>query len=62
MDEPEVQEKKKTESKDGAMVRKTFFIDRDVEQQLRDDAHQRRKSEAEIVRELLREHLRRRRR
>ena len=47
---------KTTISKDGNLVRKTIFIDRDVEEALRDDAHQRRISEAAIIRELLRQH------
>lgn len=47
---------KTTVSRDGLLVRKTFFIDRDVEEALRDDAHRQRRSEAEIVRDLLRQH------
>ncbi|MDA8021273.1 MAG: hypothetical protein MPN21_27885, partial [Thermoanaerobaculia bacterium] len=47
---------KTTISKDGNLVRKSFFIDRDVDQALRDDAHRQRRSEATIVRELLRRH------
>lgn len=44
-----------TVSADGALVRKTFYLDRDVEEALRDEAHQTRRTEAEIVREALRE-------
>lgn len=42
-------------SADGALVRKTFYLDRDVEEALRDEAHHSRRTEAEIVREALRE-------
>jgi hypothetical protein len=37
------------------LVRKTFFIDRDAEEALRDEAHKKRVTEAEIVRQLIRE-------
>lgn len=46
---------KTTVSADGALIRKTFYIDRDVEDALRDEAHRSRRTEAEIVREALRE-------
>lgn len=46
---------KTTVSKDGYLVRKTFFIDRDAEQHLRDEAHSTRRTEAEIVREIIRD-------
>ena len=45
-----------TISQDGLLIRKTFFIDRDVEVHLRNDAHARRTTEAAIVRQLLRDH------
>lgn len=45
-----------TISEDGLLIRKTFFIDRDVEELLRNDAHERRTTEAAIIRQLLREH------
>lgn len=44
-------------STDGALIRKTFYLDRDVEEVLRDTAHERRVSEAYIVRQVLREHF-----
>ncbi len=47
---------KTTVSKDGTLIRKTFYIDVDVGEKLREDAHRQRSSEAEIVRELLRDH------
>lgn len=37
------------------MVRKTFWIDRDVEERLRRDAFESGRSEAELVREALRQ-------
>lgn len=46
-----------TVSSDGALVRKTFYLDRDVEEVLRDTAHEQRVSEAFIVRQVLREHF-----
>ncbi len=45
-----------TVSADGALLRKTFYIDRDVEEALREEAYRTRRTEAEIVRQLLREH------
>ncbi len=45
-----------TVSADGALLRKTFYIDRDVEKALREEAYRTRRTEAEIVRQLLREH------
>ena len=45
-----------TISGDGLLIRKTFFIDRDVEEHLRNDAHAKRTTEAAIVRQLLRDH------
>ena len=45
-----------TVTDDGLMIRKTFFIDTDVAELLRDDAHRQRRPEAEILRELLRRH------
>lgn len=44
-----------TVSRDGALVRKTFFIDRDAEIALRDEAHRERTTEAAIIRQLIRE-------
>lgn len=38
------------------MVRKTFWIDRDVEGRLREDAFRSERTEAEIVREALRQY------
>ena len=46
---------KTTVSADGKLIRKTFYIDRDVEEKLRDEAHEHRRTEAEIVRWVLRE-------
>ena len=46
---------KTTVSADGKLIRKTFYIDRDVEDKLRDEAHENRQTEAEIVRWMLRE-------
>ena len=43
-------------SADGALLRKTFYIDREVERALREEAYRTRRTEAEIVRQLLREH------
>lgn len=39
-----------------AMVRKTFWIDRDVEERLREDAFRSERTEAELVRQVLRDH------
>lgn len=47
---------KTTVSRDGAMVRKTFYLDWDVEEALRDEAHETRRTEAEILRQILRDH------
>ena len=47
---------KTTVSSDGLLVRKTFFLDREVEEALREDAFKTRRTEAEIVRQLLRDH------
>lgn len=47
---------KTTVSADGALVRKTFFIDREVEEALREESYRTRRTEAEIVRWLLRDH------
>lgn len=44
-----------TVSADGALVRKTFYIDRDVEEALREESFRTRRTEAEIVRETLRD-------
>lgn len=46
---------KTTVSADGKLIRKTFYIDRDVETRLRDEAHEHRMTEAEIVRWVLSE-------
>jgi hypothetical protein len=46
---------KTTVSKDGAMVRKTFFIDCDVDEALRKDARKKRLTEAQVLRQLLRD-------
>lgn len=40
------------------LVRKTYWIDRDVEELLREDAFRTDRSEAQIVREVLRTHYR----
>lgn len=45
-----------TLSSDGSMIRKNFYLDREVEEALRDDAHRRRRSEADVLREILRDH------
>lgn len=45
-----------TVSADGALVRKTFYIDREVEEVLREESFRTRKTEAEIVRWILRDH------
>lgn len=47
---------KTTVSADGLLVRKTFFLDREVEEALREDSFKTRRTEAEIVRQLLRDH------
>lgn len=47
---------KTTVSADGLLVRKTFFLDREVEEALREDSFRSRRTEAEIVRQLLRDH------
>jgi hypothetical protein len=47
---------KNTVSADGLLVRKTFFLDREVEEALREDSYKTRRTEAEIVRQLLRDH------
>lgn len=44
-----------TVSSDGALIRKTFYIDRDVEDALREECYRTRRTEAEIVREALRD-------
>lgn len=43
-----------TVSADGELIRKTFYLDRDVEDALREEAHRLRTTEAEIVRQALR--------
>jgi|GEM_PF-4790134 len=45
-----------TISQDGLLIRKTFYIDRDVEVFLRNEAHEQKTTEAAIVRQLLRDH------
>lgn len=45
-----------TVSSDGSMIRKNFYLERDVEEALRDDAHRQRRSEADLLREILRAH------
>jgi len=44
-----------TVSSDGTLIRKTFYIDRDVEDALREECFRTRRTEAEIVREALRD-------
>ncbi|MEO1082757.1 MAG: hypothetical protein AAFY88_00800 [Acidobacteriota bacterium] len=48
---------KTTVSKDGNLVRKTFWLHPDEEEALRRAAFEERRSEAAIVRELLRRHF-----
>lgn len=44
-----------TVSRSGALVKKTLWLDSDVEEALRQEAFDTRRSEAEIVRQMLRE-------
>lgn len=46
---------KTTVSKDGAMVRKTFYIDWEVDEALREAARRKRLTEAQVLRQLLRD-------
>lgn len=48
---------KTTISKDGAMIRKTFYIDRDVDQLLNERARRRALSEAQLIRRILRDYF-----
>ena len=46
---------KTTVSSDGDLIRKTFYIDRDVEDALREECFRTRRTEADVVREALRD-------
>jgi hypothetical protein len=46
-----------TMTRDGLMQRKTFFLDVDVAERLRDVAHQRRLEESVLIREAVRKYL-----
>jgi hypothetical protein len=48
---------KTTVSRDGAMIRKTFFVDWDVDELLQKQAKRKHLTEAQLLRQILRDHF-----
>lgn len=48
---------KTTVSKDGAMIRKTFYVDWDVDALIQETARRRHLNEAQLVRQILRDYF-----